>query len=418
MNLPRRTLLIKKLGQHAEVFLFLLTSIIIQNLRTSIHVDEGRYLTAAYEMFLTDNYLIPQLNSVPYSHKPPLLFWLTNLMWGIFGTSEAVARFIPIVSTVLTSSIIRKLSGRSAQQIFLSLSFVTIWAQFYMFDSLMMLWSMLGWYALITQSSWILGLAVAGGLLTKGPVILIYLIPAAFFLKTPMITGFAKGLVIPLIWLGLVIWLGDPNYVDALLWKQTAGRLVNSFHHQRGWWFYPVIIPVTLIPWILHPQVWRQTSFSNDQKVILKSSLVSLLILQLISCKQIQYLLPMIPMLSIVISQRLDGRIKKHFVVLSLGATMGLVVMADLLIQKRYPITDISPMIKPHQPITVVTHRYRGELGFALRQKSLRVVSEDQYRQTSKVGQFIIYTEQPQNYPNPVYSVEQKSGHYLLIVQF
>ena len=53
--------------------------------RPPLPVDETRYLAVAWDMWLDGNFLVPHLNFEPYSHKPPLLFWLINLGWGLFG---------------------------------------------------------------------------------------------------------------------------------------------------------------------------------------------------------------------------------------------------------------------------------------------------------------------------------------------
>ena len=49
--------------------------------RPLLRVDETSYLGVAWEMWTTGEYLVPHLNGEPYSHKPPLLFWLINLAW-------------------------------------------------------------------------------------------------------------------------------------------------------------------------------------------------------------------------------------------------------------------------------------------------------------------------------------------------
>ena len=56
--------------------------------RPLLPVDETRYLAVAWEMWLGGDYLVPHLNGETYSHKPPLLFWLINLGWGVFGPCE------------------------------------------------------------------------------------------------------------------------------------------------------------------------------------------------------------------------------------------------------------------------------------------------------------------------------------------
>ena len=44
-------------------------------------VDETRYLAVAWDMWREGNFLVPHLNGEPYSHKPPLLFWLIHLAY-------------------------------------------------------------------------------------------------------------------------------------------------------------------------------------------------------------------------------------------------------------------------------------------------------------------------------------------------
>ena len=42
-------------------------------------IDETRYVSVAWEMWLRNDWLVLFKNGAPYSHKPPLLFWLYNL---------------------------------------------------------------------------------------------------------------------------------------------------------------------------------------------------------------------------------------------------------------------------------------------------------------------------------------------------
>ena len=57
-------------------------------LRPLLPVDETRYASVAWEMWTGGDYLVPHLNGETYSHKPPLLFWLMNLSWWIFGVND------------------------------------------------------------------------------------------------------------------------------------------------------------------------------------------------------------------------------------------------------------------------------------------------------------------------------------------
>ena len=58
-------------------------------------VDETRYLAVAWEMWFRGDFLVPYLNAEPYSHKPPLLFWLIHAGWAVFGVNEWWPRLLP-----------------------------------------------------------------------------------------------------------------------------------------------------------------------------------------------------------------------------------------------------------------------------------------------------------------------------------
>jgi len=53
-------------------------------------IDES----VAWEMWLRDEYLVLFKNGETYSHKPPLLFWLYNLGWAVFGINEWWPRLV------------------------------------------------------------------------------------------------------------------------------------------------------------------------------------------------------------------------------------------------------------------------------------------------------------------------------------
>ena len=76
-------------------------------------IDETRYLAVAWEMYTGGDLLVPHLNGNPYSDKPPLLFWLVNAGWRLFGVSEWWARLVPCLfalgSLLLTARLARRL---------------------------------------------------------------------------------------------------------------------------------------------------------------------------------------------------------------------------------------------------------------------------------------------------------------------
>ena len=54
--------------------------------------DEGRYVSVAWEMLTSGNWLFPTLDGLPFFHKPPLFYWITAGSLGLFGTHEWASR--------------------------------------------------------------------------------------------------------------------------------------------------------------------------------------------------------------------------------------------------------------------------------------------------------------------------------------
>ncbi|WKK17091.1 glycosyltransferase family 39 protein [Achromobacter insolitus] len=54
--------------------------------------DEGRYAGVAWDMLRSGSHAVPLLDGMPYFHKPPLFYWLTELSFSIFGVHPWAAR--------------------------------------------------------------------------------------------------------------------------------------------------------------------------------------------------------------------------------------------------------------------------------------------------------------------------------------
>ncbi|MGB5259570.1 MAG: glycosyltransferase family 39 protein, partial [Gammaproteobacteria bacterium] len=70
--------------------------------RPLVPVDELRYIAVAWEMWQRGEFLVPILNGEPYSHKPPLFFWLIHAGWWLFGVNEWTARLLAPLLTLLS----------------------------------------------------------------------------------------------------------------------------------------------------------------------------------------------------------------------------------------------------------------------------------------------------------------------------
>ncbi|MFZ1199960.1 MAG: hypothetical protein WAO07_07315, partial [Desulfobacterales bacterium] len=101
-----------------------------------------------------------------------------------------------------------------------------------------------------------------------------------------------------LAWALPVAGAGGPAYAAAILWGQTAGRMVHSFAHRRPFWWYLLWLPVILYPWIVQRRLWRDAKrLVTDEgcRFCLSWLVPSVAILSLVSGKQTHYLLPILP---------------------------------------------------------------------------------------------------------------------------
>jgi hypothetical protein len=64
--------------------------------------NEGLYATIAREMREHASFVVPHLNGIPFLEKPPLLYWLTDVSYAVFGESGFASRIAPASAGVMT----------------------------------------------------------------------------------------------------------------------------------------------------------------------------------------------------------------------------------------------------------------------------------------------------------------------------
>lgn len=311
-------------------------------LRPLLPIDETRYVSVAWEMHLSGDYLVPTKNGETYAHKPPLLFWLINLVWAVFGVSEFAARLIgpafSVLNVALTFILARKLfpgvtgiaSGAAAALV--SMFVYGVYTGATLFDAILTtatLLFMLGvWSACVDGrgKGWILcGIALGFGVLAKGPVIFVHTMPiwvlafawggeASRLMDRVKGLGVAVliGLAIVALWLGPAVIFGGEEYRNELLWKQTAGRVSNAFDHARPVWWFASLLPLFLFPWAFSLDFWASLRRPNLAKAptvfLLTQALGAFIAFSLIASKQAHYLVPIMPSVAILIAALLNGR--------------------------------------------------------------------------------------------------------------
>ncbi|OIN86804.1 MAG: hypothetical protein AUJ12_04090 [Alphaproteobacteria bacterium CG1_02_46_17] len=304
-------------------------------------VDETRYLTVAWEMHQSGNWVLPTLNHEAYHHKPPVLFWLINILWSIFGVSQSAAMAVPYLAAfallMATARLATRLFPDAPQAPLMatailagSLPFV-IYSNLIMFDLLLGVFAVLGvtavWDYMTTRNTKhlvTLALCIGLGALTKGPAILLHIgtviLLARFWLRHPehplkktifpIILAILGGAALALLWAIPAAIEGGKEFADKIFWGQTAGRVVNAFDHQRPFYWYLTFAPLFALPWIASPALWRgirsirtMTAQSlhtrQSMRFLICWGVPVFLVFCLISGKQVHYLIPILPCLSL-----------------------------------------------------------------------------------------------------------------------
>jgi 4-amino-4-deoxy-L-arabinose transferase-like glycosyltransferase len=305
-------------------------------------IDETRYVSAAWEMWLRGDFLVPFKNGEPYSHKPPFMFWMFHAGWALFGVNDWWPRLVlPLFSAgalLLTYSLARRLwpeqagLGGQAALILVSALLWIVFSTTVMFDVMLAFWVLLGMHGVLAASEGkhrgfvMLGIAIGMGVLTKGPVILLNLLPVtvlALWWNPGLQWGrwFAGvglavllGAAIALLWAIPAGMAGGEAYRNAIFWGQTADRMVDSFAHRRPFWWYLPLLPLLLFPWFVWPGFWRaltrhvKSGLDRGTRFCLAWMLPVFVAFSFISGKQPHYLVPLFPAFALLTARVLAGR--------------------------------------------------------------------------------------------------------------
>lgn len=324
-----------------------------------------RSLAVAWEMWDRGSWLVPLFNGAPYSHKTPLLPWLIHAGWLVTGVSD----IWPRVLMVLLGGIVIAQSGLLARRLYPGrevLPAYTAWAMaglwyFFLFDlqvmyELPLAVAVLGGLLALCRrdgDAWRpwwpgLALAVGFGLLAKGPVALLHLgvplLAARWWHPAARADGrrFAAsaalaalgGVGLFALWLMPAVLLGDPEYREALLVTQTAGRIKDSFDHAEPWWWYAPMLLVLMAPWWWQAWWWRQVPAlwrDTGNRFAWTWVLGMLLCFSLISGKQPYYLLPDFAGFALLLAVAAEARPR-------LGVAPGILVLVFAAMLLGFPL--------------------------------------------------------------------------------
>ncbi len=310
--------------------------------------DEPRYAQVSKEMRDSGNFILPQLNSEPYPHKPPLLFWMINLFSVPFGKITHLSARLPsalagvgcclilfnfarnvfhntrigLLSTLILATSIKFLwmTHRAAFDVLLTFFVMAALFSFYK-----------GYAGAVNKGRYytLFYIFMALGTLTKGPVgfLLPFLVVVAYLslkrdikvLKEtkPWIGGVLFAILV-FSWVYLAGIYGGKEYTQQILFKQNIGRFADSFAHKRPLYYYFIHFPLNYFPWTIFIPGVAVYLFSREgrkrfQEVVFPAVwfVVILFFFSIVSGKRDIYVLPLYPAASLIIAWFLNEFIEQ-----------------------------------------------------------------------------------------------------------
>src|SRR5262245_46743390 len=199
-------------------------------------------------MFERGEWIVPQLQSEPYLDKPPLFYWLVMLSYAAFGVSDWAARLVPALA-VHATILITYLFGRralgtraafcGALALFLAPAFLSM-GRLLILDGVLAFFIVLSifsaWEALrgaeLRRRWWMLAAVACGlGVLTKGPVAVLLLVPPLWLharlaghcarISWAAILGFGGIVALIAVPWYLAVCLRLPEFAGYFLWEHN-----------------------------------------------------------------------------------------------------------------------------------------------------------------------------------------------------
>ena len=230
--------------------------------------DEGRNAEVAREMALTNDYLVPHLNGLPYLDKPIVYFAAAAATMEILGPTETAARLPAYLATLLTIALVvwfaRRRWGADAGWVagiaLATMPLVLAYARTTIFDSTLALFTTAAILCFAEDRPLLAWAAIGAGALTKGPIAILIplatVVPYAWLVGEPIRRYFPwRGLavfgLVALPWF-LAVTARIPTFPHYAFVRETFERVTTpSFHRTAPFWYYLPILPVAAFPWIV-----------------------------------------------------------------------------------------------------------------------------------------------------------------------
>lgn len=242
--------------------------------------DEGRYVSIAWEMLASKEWLVPTLDGLPFLHKPPLFYWLAHASMALLGANVFAARLPSLLAATSVAWLLYRFTQRHAGAgharttavVLATTPYFYFGAQYANMD--MLVAACIGCTVLLAAEAvlrlaqgrdargalWAAYVAAGLGVLAKGLIGCV--LPAAIVVAWLVVNGQARllrrlvsgvGLLafaaIVLPWMLATEWR-NPGFLHFFFVEQQFERFAGSgFNNPQPVWFYLPLLAAHTLPW-------------------------------------------------------------------------------------------------------------------------------------------------------------------------
>ncbi len=299
--------------------------------------DETKYSKVVREM-RAGSFFLPTLEGSPFTHKPPLHFWLVDLLTYVFGVYSTWAFVLP---SLLGFILLLMLVAKIAKEVDVNQAAIAAPLSAFVCGTSIMIWGSaqtarmdLSFTALLALGALLVrrfldegdrralllaGLSYGVATMIKGPmapVMAIALLLFEWMRRRRLPRGPYAGAVglmalVPLLWLVPALTLGGGAFAQEIFYKQTVGRAVGAWVHKAPLWFYVQHAPGTLFPWFFLFVVALVAIYRlrDERSKFFVSWVLSVFVpYTLLSSKLDVYMMAIVPPVALIIGRFVAGR--------------------------------------------------------------------------------------------------------------
>jgi len=235
-------------------------------------LDEGRNFYASLHMYRTGDYLVPYYNCEYRFEKPPLLYWLANLSFHLFGVNEFSARLISGLAATGTTFLVylfglKFLSNKKALfSAVVYMLFLHNWVESRAFvpEFILVFFSSLALYFFISKKYTLGWLSLSLAFLSKGPVG-VFLPLTIYLLWSKDIRVFRdKGIFLFFLlgfswYFAMILKFGWEYFFKFFVYENIFRFTGQYVIHERPFYFYPLLVLFSAVLFLpLIPALFRK----------------------------------------------------------------------------------------------------------------------------------------------------------------